>query len=66
MAVREGKWKLLINADGSKSELYDMDADPKETTDLAGKQLEIVKRLSEKTLAWRKSLPQLPKKEDQP
>lgn len=57
LGVREGNWKLLINADGSKGELYDVEADPNETTNLAETQAEVAKRLSEQVLAWRRSLP---------
>ena len=48
-AIFHKHWKLLLRADGSKS-LYDIDADPSETTDLAATQEELVARL-EKRLA---------------
>jgi arylsulfatase A-like enzyme len=48
-AIFHAQWKLLLRADGSKS-LYDIDADPSETTDLAATQEELVARL-EKRLA---------------
>ena len=35
LAVREGEWKLLLNADGSGVELYDAIADRAEKLDLA-------------------------------
>lgn len=57
VAVREGKWKLLVNPDGSAAELYDILADPNETKNLAATQLDVAKRLTEMALAWRKSLP---------
>jgi arylsulfatase A-like enzyme len=57
LAVREGKWKLLARADGSGAELYDLQTDPGEATNLAEQQPEIAKRLSEMLLAWRKTLP---------
>jgi arylsulfatase A-like enzyme len=57
VAVREGKWKLLVNADGSDAELYDLEADASEMTDLASKQLKQVARLKKAALSWRKSLP---------
>ncbi len=57
VAVRDGKWKLLVNADGSGAELYDMAADPKETTNLAEKEPAVAKGLCDKALAWRRSLP---------
>jgi arylsulfatase A-like enzyme len=57
LAIREGKWKLLVNADGSGAELYDIIADPQETTNLADDHPDVAKRLAAESLAWRKSLP---------
>ncbi|MCW1921743.1 sulfatase-like hydrolase/transferase [Luteolibacter arcticus] len=57
LAVREGNWKLLCDYDGSQSQLYDLAADPAEGTDLAGKQPEIVARLSKAAVEWHGSLP---------
>jgi arylsulfatase A-like enzyme len=57
VAVREGKWKLLINADGSGPELYDLTADTAEQTNLAGNEPALTRRLSATALNWRKSLP---------
>jgi hypothetical protein len=57
VAVREGKWKLLVNADGGGAELYDLAADPSEARDVAGDNPEIVQRLREMAVAWRKALP---------
>lgn len=57
VAVREGDWKLLVNADGTGAELYDMAADPKEANDLAASQPEVARRLTNMAIAWRKSLP---------
>jgi arylsulfatase A-like enzyme len=57
VAVLDGKWKLLVNSDGTGAELYDMAADPKETTDLASDNGPQVRRLTTAALAWRRSLP---------
>jgi arylsulfatase A-like enzyme len=57
VAMRDGRWKLLVNADGSGVELYDILADPKETTNLAERNPEVTARLKEAALAWRRSLP---------
>lgn len=57
VAIRQKNWKLLINADGSHMELYDVVADHNETSNVADQHPDIAKRLSEKALAWRKSLP---------
>lgn len=58
VAVREGKWKLLINDDGSGVELYDLDVDQNETRNIAAKNPTIVKRLSDSALQWRKQQPE--------
>lgn len=57
VALREADWKLLINADGTGAELYDTAKDRNETINLAEKEPEITKRMSEAALKWRKSLP---------
>jgi len=57
VALRDGRWKLLVNADGSRVELYDLDADPNETRNLAEARPDIARQLTERALAWRKSLP---------
>jgi len=57
LAVREGKWKLLINDDGSDAKLYDLEADIGETTNLAERQPKVAGRLSKMVLDWRKGLP---------
>jgi len=57
IAMREGDWKLLLNADGAASELYNLKSDPKETTNLADKNPELAARLKTQAMAWRNSLP---------
>ncbi len=57
VAVREGDWKLLINADGLGAELYNLAVDPQEQRNLAEAKPDVTKRLSRKALEWRKSLP---------
>ncbi len=60
VAMREGNWKILINADGSGAELYDLKNDANEETNLATQQPDIAKRMSAAASAWRQSLPKLP------
>ncbi len=57
LAIRDANWKLLVNADGTGIELYDLAADPMETNNLAAQQPDLVNRLKTRILAWRKSLP---------
>jgi N-acetylgalactosamine-6-sulfatase len=61
LAMREGKWKLLMNPDRSRVELYDIPVDPSELTNLAGRDPEVVKQMSSRLLAWQKDLPEGPK-----
>ena len=57
VAVLDGRWKLLVNADGTQSQLYDVWADPSEGVNRATEHADITQRLTERALAWRKSLP---------
>jgi arylsulfatase A-like enzyme len=59
IAVREGKWKLLVNDDGGSTELYNLETDPNETANLASKEPGLTQRLRAEALAWRQSLPKL-------
>jgi arylsulfatase A-like enzyme len=56
-AVRDGDWKLLMNAGGADLQLYDLAADPNETSDLAAKQPAIRERLKAKLRGWMSGLP---------
>ena len=57
LAMLEGNWKLLVNADGTGAELYDLALDPREVSNRAAEEPEIALRLKEELLRWRKSLP---------
>jgi len=59
VALREGDWKLLVNADGSDTQLFNLKTDPKETSNVADKNPEVAARMKAKALAWRESLPKL-------
>lgn len=54
-AVRSGKWKLLKLGD-APAQLYDLEADPGETQDLASKQPKRVRRLEKLYARWDKQL----------
>ena len=57
VAIRHGDWKLLVNAGGNGTELYNLAADPNETNNLANTESEIAKGLKKAALDWRHSLP---------
>jgi uncharacterized sulfatase len=57
LAVREGKWKLLCEYDGSKPMLFDLLADPGEAKNLAAAEPERVARLSKSAVDWHRSMP---------
>ena len=54
--MREGKWKLLCDYDGSRPELYNIIADPGETTNLVEANPEIVDSMVEQLLGWWNSM----------
>lgn len=60
LAIRDGKWKLFVEMDGSSPQLYDIPADPEERHDLASQQPDVVQRFSTLAVAWSKTLPAAP------
>ncbi|MFC1552751.1 sulfatase [Candidatus Latescibacterota bacterium] len=60
LAIRVDNWKLLMNPDRSRVELYDIPNDPSELNNLADRKPEIVKKLSEQVLEWQATLPEGP------
>lgn len=63
VAVRDHDWKLLINADGSAAELYDLARDRNETQNILATHRDVADRLTHAALEWRKSLPAPPRAE---
>ncbi len=57
LAIRDGRWKLLINADRSRPELYDFATSLAEQANVMHEHPEVAARLSRQLLAWRESLP---------
>ncbi|WP_421828657.1 sulfatase [Larkinella sp.] len=56
LAMRQGHWKLLVNADGSGTELYDLATDPAEQKDVAAQHPKVVDEMRPKLVAWRNGL----------
>ena len=57
LAVRDGKWKLLCDTDGSAARLYALTADPSESDDFAARHPKIARRLTRAVLDWNATLP---------
>ena len=60
MAIRDNEWKLLMNPDGSRVELYNIPKDPTELNNVAEDHPQTVERLSKALLAWHKEMPKAP------
>ncbi len=60
LAVRDGDYKLLMNPDRSRVELYDIVRDPSELQNLATTRPDVTERLSKRLLDWNAMLPGSP------
>lgn len=58
LAVRDGDWKLLMNPDGSRVELYEVAEDPREMDNLAERKKHIRKDLERQALKFYAQMPQ--------
>jgi arylsulfatase A-like enzyme len=56
LAMRDGDWKLLMNPDRSRVELYDIPRDPTQLSNLASSRPDAVERMARDLLAWQKTL----------
>jgi arylsulfatase A-like enzyme len=52
LAIRSGKWKLLMEADGSNKQLYNMEADHREAKNLVGQQKKVADQLTGRLSSW--------------
>ena len=55
-AMRDGRWKFLVNPDGSEAQLFDLEADEGETTNLLSKQPERAAAMATQISAWAKNV----------
>ncbi len=55
-ALREGRWKLIQWLETQRAELYDLAADPGETTDLAETYPDLTARLAQDLETWRRDV----------
>lgn len=56
LAIRSGSWKALVNDDGTRLELYDLDKDVAEAHNVAAQYPDIAQRLSARVIHWWKTL----------
>ncbi len=61
LGIRDGRWKLLVNKEQQKMELYDLENDWAEMREVSTGYPEVVQRLSRKLDAWKGSLPTTPR-----
>lgn len=56
MAVRDGNWKFLCDYDGGRPQLYHLEDDPGESRNVAVEHPDVVRMLTENTMAWWQSV----------
>lgn len=54
LAIRSGKWKLLVNSDGSDMQLFNMEVDKYEINNVASEYIDIANEMKEKVCSWYK------------
>lgn len=65
LMLRDGNWKFLCNADGSKAELYELRRDPRETNNLLQSETKRAAAMKTKLLSWQQTLPDAEKRKEQ-
>jgi N-acetylgalactosamine-6-sulfatase len=60
LAIRDGDWKLYLNPDRTRVELYDMTKDLTQLNNVALHHPDVVARLSGRVLGWHEELPDGP------
>lgn len=57
LAVRDRNWKLLVMADGSQAQLYDLASDRAESRNVGAEHPDVAERLRKAVLDWNATLP---------
>ena len=60
LGIRDGNWKMMVNEERDRVELYDVESDWAEKNNVAKDNPGAVKKLTKKVLAWKMSLPTEP------
>lgn len=57
LAIRQGDWKLLINADSTGAQLYNLKLDRGEQNNIVDENLSQAQQMAGDVLAWRRAMP---------
>jgi len=57
LAARQGPWKYYVNYDGSRRQLYHLESDISETTNVLAKHPQVASELHRSLMKWNESLP---------
>lgn len=57
LAMRSGQWKFLMQFDGSRPQLYDLENDPAESNDIADRHLDLASKFREMLFRWNDDMP---------
>jgi hypothetical protein len=57
VAIRDGAWKILGNSERIKFELFNLEIDPRETTDLSELQPEIFQKMKNELIRYNNEMP---------
>ncbi len=60
IGVREGEWKLMMDANAQRRELYRVAGDRTESDEMGAQNLQTLERLTKLALDWKASLPAVP------
>jgi hypothetical protein len=52
VAIRDGPWKILSNSERTKFELFNLEIDPRETTNLSELQPEIFQKMKKELIRY--------------
>ena len=57
LAIRDGRWKYCVNYDGTQRQLFDLQTDASETSNIAAEHQAQADRLHKRLMDWNASLP---------
>lgn len=64
LAIRDGDWKLFVSHKGTDAQLFNIPKDAGEEHDVAASNPAVVRKLTDKALAWVKTLPPSPARDE--